>query len=120
MDVANSSFTPIITTATQSCTRKSTTNFLNSPLSCSTSASFDKIFLTGSFNNTALSGTTLSFSISNILSPPTNAKTNYITVSTLTDGNNQIDQSTCIIDPVNVKSISGVSSTVQLTVGTSS
>ena len=81
-DSASPAFPPIMTTASQGCTRRSTNNFLSSTLSCSTVG--QQVLLTNSFNNTAPSGSGLSFSITNILSPPTTNNGNSIVITTLT------------------------------------
>lgn len=112
---ANSSFTPIISTATQVCTLKSGSAFLNSGLSCSIIGQI--VVIDKCFNNTAPSGTSLSFSITNILSPPTIFNGYSITVTTLTDNYKSIDQTSCTVNQVSSRSISGINLPTQLTVG---
>lgn len=86
---ANSSFPPIITSSSQVCTLRSSGTFLNSGLSCSTFG--QQVVLDKCFNNTAPSGTSLSFSITNILSPPTIFNGYSIIVDTYTDTYTLID-----------------------------
>lgn len=104
---ANSSLTPVISSLTQSCTKLSG-NSLNTILSCTVIGG--QIIVSNSFNLTSPAGTVLSFSISNILSPPTSSTLNSIIVGTQNDSPNplSIDQSTCIISAVGNKPISGV------------
>ena len=112
---ANSSFSPIITSASQVCTLKSGGTFLNSSLGCSTFGS--QVVLDKCFNNTSPGGTSLSFSITNILSPPTIFNGYAITINTYTDTYTLIDQMSCTVNQVSSKSISGINSATQLTVG---
>lgn len=77
-----------------------------------------QIILTNSLNNTAAAGSQLSFSISNILSPPTVWPGYSVQVTTLTESNTEIDKTTCILDPVLTKSIANVNTNTQLVVGT--
>lgn len=115
---ANSSFPPIISSTSQVCTLRSGGTFLNSGLSCSTFGQqvvFDKCF-----NNTAPSGSSLSFSITNILSPPTIFNGYSITINTYSESYTLIDQTSCTVNQVSTRSISGINSATQLTVGTTS
>lgn len=112
---ANSSFPPLISSASQICTLRSGGSFLNSGLSCSLSGQL--VMIDKCFNNTAPSGTSLSFSITNILSPPTIFNGYTITVSTLTDTYKLIDQTICTVNQVSSRPISGITSGTQLTVG---
>lgn len=115
---ANSSSTPVITSLTQTCTLISGGAYLTSALGCSTFG--QQITINQCFSTTAPNGTSLSFSISNILSPPTNYNGYTITVSTYTDSYTLIDQTSCTANQVGPTSIPGISSTTQLTVGTTS
>jgi hypothetical protein len=114
---ANSSLTPVISSLTQSCTKISG-NSLNALLSCTVIG--EKIIIGNSFNVASAAGTVVSFSISNILSPPTSSTLNSIIVGTQTDNPLVIDQSTCMINAVGNKPISGVTESVILTVGVNS
>ena len=117
-DSASSDFPPIITTATQGCIRRSTNDFLSTTLSCTRFVQQQQVLLTNSINTTAPNGSSLSFSISNILSPPTVSNGNSIVVTTLTEKYSEIDKTTCVVSPVTVRAIAGVTAVSQLTVGT--
>jgi hypothetical protein len=118
IDSADSSFTPVISTSTQQCTKVSSGNYLASTLQCTVIN--QQVLLTNSLNTTAPKGTVLSFSISNILSPPTTSSANTITIATLISSIAYIDQSLCLVTPVSAKSISNINSITSLSVGTNS
>jgi hypothetical protein len=112
----NSSYTPVISSLTQVCTKLSTGVLLNSTLSCFPFS--QQVSLSNCFNNSASAGSTVSFSITNILSPSTTSTGNTFTVTTLSSGGSSIDQSSCSVAAVSNTNIPNLETTTDLTVGT--